>query len=83
MLEPSSNVVAGRLGLSRRQVERLVARYRELGAAGLGLALRKRGCRVDRRLDENTACRVQAIVAGWKLPRRMSLYRSVSVTVIA
>lgn len=51
---------AERLGLTVRQVERLVTRYRELGAAGL--ASRKRGRRGNRRLDENTACRALAII---------------------
>ncbi|MDG0027911.1 ISNCY family transposase [Trinickia sp. Y13] len=51
---------AERLGLTVRQVERLVTRYRELGAAGL--ASRKRGRRGNRRLDENTACRALSII---------------------
>lgn len=41
---------AERLGLTVRQVERLVTRYRELGAAGL--ASRKRGRRVLRVREE-------------------------------
>lgn len=51
---------AERLGLTVRQVERLVTRYRELGAAGL--ASRKRGRRGNRRLSEELACRALAII---------------------
>ncbi|HTU62846.1 MAG TPA: ISNCY family transposase, partial [Polyangiales bacterium] len=46
---------AGRLGLTVRQVERLVARYRESGAAGL--ASRKRKAPGNRKLDEGLALR--------------------------
>ena len=46
---------AGRLGLTVRQVERLVARYRESGAAGL--ASRKRRSPGNRKLDEGLAVR--------------------------
>jgi transposase len=41
---------AERLGLSRRQVERLVNRYREAGAAGL--VSRRRGCRSNHQLAQ-------------------------------
>lgn len=51
---------AERLGLTVRQVERLIVRYRELGAAGL--ASRKRGCRSNRRLDEDVARRALTII---------------------
>lgn len=51
---------AERLGLTVRQVERLVTRYRELGAPGL--ASRKRGRRGNRRLSEELACRALAII---------------------
>jgi len=51
---------AERLGLTVRQIERLVIRYRECGAAGL--ASRKRGRRGNRRLDENLAQRALAII---------------------
>ena len=49
---------AERLGLTVRQVERLLARYRESGAAGL--ASRKRGTPGNRKLDEGLALRVPA-----------------------
>jgi transposase len=51
---------AGRLGLSVRQVERLVARYRESGAAGL--ASRKRKSPGNRKLDEGQAVRALTII---------------------
>ena len=51
---------AERLGLTVRQVERLVIRYQESGAAGL--ASRKRGRQGNRRLDENLAQRALAII---------------------
>src|SRR5690349_5715716 len=46
---------AERLGLTVRQVERLVARYRESGAAGL--VSRKRDTPGNRKLDEGLALR--------------------------
>jgi transposase len=49
---------AERLGLTVRQIERLVIRYQESGAAGL--ASRKRGRQGNRRLDENLAQRALA-----------------------
>ena len=51
---------AERLGLTVRQIERLVIRYRECGAAGL--TSRKRGRQGNRRLDENLAQRALAII---------------------
>jgi transposase len=51
---------AERLGLTVRQVERLVTRYRELGAAGL--VSRKRGRRGNRRLSEEMVCRALGII---------------------
>src|ERR1700739_4175747 len=51
---------AERLGLTVRQVERLVIRYQESGAAGL--ASRKRGCQGNRRLNEEYAQRALAII---------------------
>jgi transposase len=51
---------AERLGLTVRQVERLVIRYRESGAAGL--ASRKRGRPGNRRLDDDEAQRALAII---------------------
>ncbi|MFM0047911.1 helix-turn-helix domain-containing protein, partial [Paraburkholderia sediminicola] len=51
---------AERLGLTVRQVERLVIRYQESGAAGL--ASHKRGRQGNRRLDENLAQRALAII---------------------
>jgi hypothetical protein len=51
---------AERLGLTVRQVERLVARYRESGAAGL--ASRKRDTPGNRRLDEGLALRARTII---------------------
>ncbi|CAB3744083.1 ISNCY family transposase ISBcen27 [Paraburkholderia sediminicola] len=51
---------AERLGLSVRQIERLVIRYRESGAAGL--VSRKRGRPGNRRLDDDTAQRALAII---------------------
>jgi len=51
---------ADRLGLTVRQVERLLLRYRESVAAGL--ASRKRGRQGNRRLDENLAQRALAII---------------------
>jgi transposase len=51
---------AERLGLTVRQIERLVIRYRECGAAGL--ASRKRGRQGNRRLDESLAQRALAII---------------------
>lgn len=51
---------AERLGLTVRQIERLVIRYQAAGAAGL--ASRKRGCQGNRRLDENLAQRALAII---------------------
>ena len=51
---------AERVGLTVRQIERLVTRYRELGAAGL--ASRKRGRQGNRRLDEDVARRTLAII---------------------
>ncbi len=51
---------AERLGLSVRQIERLVIRYRESGAAGL--TSRKRGRTGNRRLDAELAQRVLTII---------------------
>ncbi|WP_158903452.1 ISNCY family transposase [Burkholderia sp. L27(2015)] len=51
---------AERLGLTVRQIERLVIRYQEFGAAGL--ASRKRGRRGNRRLDAELAQRALSIV---------------------
>jgi transposase len=51
---------AERLGLTVRQIERLVIRYQESGAAGL--ASRKRGRQGNRRLDEDLAQRALAII---------------------
>jgi transposase len=51
---------AERLGLTVRQVERLVTRYRESGAAGL--ASRKRGNPGNRKLDEGLALRALTII---------------------
>ncbi|WP_227244658.1 ISNCY family transposase [Paraburkholderia caribensis] len=51
---------AERLGLTVRQVERLVARYRESGAAGL--ASRKRDKPGNRKLDEGLALRALTII---------------------
>ncbi|MCO4883394.1 ISNCY family transposase, partial [Paraburkholderia caribensis] len=51
---------AERLGLTVRQVERLVARYRESGAAGL--ASRKRDKPGNRKLDEGVALRALTII---------------------
>ena len=51
---------AERLGLTVRQVQRLVIRYRESGASGLGS--RKRGRAGNRRLDESLAQRVLPII---------------------
>jgi len=51
---------AERLGLTVRQIERLVIRYRESGAAGL--VSRKRGRRGNRRLDDDEAQRALAII---------------------
>lgn len=51
---------AERLGLSVRQVERLVLRYRESGAAGL--ASRKRGFPGNRKLDDGIALRALTII---------------------
>ncbi|VWB91462.1 integrase [Burkholderia lata] len=51
---------AERLGLTVRQVQRLVDRYRESGAAGL--ASRKRGRSGNRRLDEDLARRALEII---------------------
>jgi transposase len=51
---------AERLGLSVRQVERLVIRYCESGAAGL--VSRKRGRQGNRRLEEDLAQRALAII---------------------
>ena len=51
---------AERLGLSVRQVERLVTRYRESGAAGL--ASHKRGNPGNRKLDEGLAVRALSII---------------------
>ncbi|VWD38699.1 Sea27 [Burkholderia aenigmatica] len=51
---------AERLGLTVRQVQRLVDRYRESGAAGL--ASRKRGRSGNRRLDEDLARRTLEII---------------------
>jgi transposase len=51
---------AERLGLTVRQVERLVARYRESGAAGL--ASRKRDRPGNRKLDEGLALRALTII---------------------
>ncbi|MFC6144066.1 ISNCY family transposase [Paraburkholderia silvatlantica] len=51
---------AERLGLSVRQIERLVIRYRESGAAGL--TSRKRGRTGNRRLDTELAQRVLTII---------------------
>ncbi|KWH42435.1 ISNCY family transposase [Burkholderia cepacia] len=51
---------AERLGLTVRQIERLVIRYRESGAAGL--ASRKRGGPGNRRLDAQLAQRALTII---------------------
>ncbi|KUY79642.1 ISNCY family transposase [Burkholderia cepacia] len=51
---------AERLGLTVRQIERLVIRYRESGAAGL--ASRKRGGPGNRRLDAELAQRALTII---------------------
>jgi len=51
---------AGRLGLTVRQIERLVIRYRESGAAGL--TSRKRDRAGNRRLDEELARRALSII---------------------
>ncbi len=51
---------AERLGLTVRQIERLVIRYRESGAAGL--TSRKRGRPGNRRLDEELARRALTII---------------------
>jgi len=51
---------AERLGLTVRQVERLVTRYRESGAAGL--PSRKRGNPGNRKLDEGLALRALTII---------------------
>ncbi|MGF6786878.1 transposase [Paraburkholderia sp. 35.1] len=51
---------AERVGLTVRQIERLVIRYQESGTAGL--ASRKRGRQGNRRLDENLAQRALAII---------------------
>ncbi|WP_232465557.1 helix-turn-helix domain-containing protein, partial [Burkholderia ubonensis] len=51
---------AERLGISRRQVERLANRYRSQGAAGL--VSRKRGRPGNRRLDEDLARRALTII---------------------
>ncbi|PAK05463.1 integrase, partial [Burkholderia ubonensis] len=51
---------AERLGLTVRQVQRLVDRYRESGAAGL--ASRQRGRPGNRRLDEDLARRALTII---------------------
>ncbi len=51
---------AARLGLSVRQVERLVMRLRERGPAGIGSG--RRGIPGNRRLDADVAARVLAIV---------------------
>jgi transposase len=51
---------AERLGLTTRQIRRLVTRYRESGAAGL--VSRKRGMPGNRRLDDDLAQRALAIV---------------------
>ncbi|MGN8139261.1 helix-turn-helix domain-containing protein, partial [Paraburkholderia sp. 22099] len=51
---------ADRLGLTVRQIERLVIRYRESGAAGL--VSRKRSRPGNRRLDDDEAQRALAII---------------------
>lgn len=51
---------AERLGLTVRQIERLVIRYRESGAAGL--TSRKRGGPGNRRLDAELAQRALTII---------------------
>ncbi|MGF6997081.1 helix-turn-helix domain-containing protein [Paraburkholderia sp. GAS32] len=51
---------AERLGLTVRQVERLVIRYQESGA--VGLSSRKRGRQGNRRLDESLTQRAPAII---------------------
>jgi transposase len=51
---------AVRLGLTVRQIERLVLRYRDLGAAGL--ASRKRDRPGNRKLDEGVALRALTII---------------------
>ncbi|OUL74541.1 ISNCY family transposase [Paraburkholderia hospita] len=51
---------AERLGLTVRQIERLVTRYRESGAAGL--PSRKRGNPGNRKLDEGLALRALTII---------------------
>ncbi|GJG99985.1 hypothetical protein CBA19C8_05535 [Paraburkholderia terrae] len=51
---------AERLGLTVRQVQRLVMRYRESGAAGL--ASRKRDGPGNRRLDEGLALRALTLI---------------------
>ncbi|CAH0445529.1 ISNCY family transposase ISBcen27 [Ralstonia pseudosolanacearum] len=51
---------AERLGLSRRQVERLVLRYREAGPGGL--ISRKRGCSGNRQLPPGLESRVCGLI---------------------
>ncbi|SPD61790.1 protein of unknown function (plasmid) [Cupriavidus taiwanensis] len=51
-----------KLGLSRRQVERLVLRYREDGPSGLGS--RKRGRDSNRQLPSGLESRVRGLIRG-------------------
>lgn len=53
---------AERLGLSRRQVERLVNRYRDAGAAGL--VSRRRGCRSNHQLAQTVLDRALQLIYG-------------------
>ncbi|CAM3470772.1 putative transposase fragment [Cupriavidus phytorum] len=53
---------AEKLGLSRRQVERLVLRYREDGPSGLGS--RKRGRDSNRQLPSGLESRVRGLIRG-------------------
>ncbi|AME27059.1 ISNCY family transposase [Burkholderia sp. PAMC 26561] len=58
MLKPG--LAAERLNLTVRQVERLVLRYKQTGAAGVGSAARGRPG--NRKLDEVTACRALVLI---------------------
>ncbi|MDW3689354.1 helix-turn-helix domain-containing protein, partial [Cupriavidus sp. CV2] len=51
---------AEKLGLSRRQVERLVSRYREDGPSGLGS--RKRGHESNRQLPPGLEARARGLI---------------------
>jgi transposase len=58
MLKPGQ--AAERLHLTVRQIERLVLRYKQTGAAGVGSAARGRPG--NRKLDEVTACRALILI---------------------